>query len=61
MENAIQILQHYFRTAFEKQGLKWDSDSNAEIRSAVESIIEEARMTDDEFESACVRYGLIKR
>ena len=36
---AAHTLKHYFRTMFEAQGLKWDSDNDAEIDGVVEGII----------------------
>lgn len=41
-QRAAELLAHYFRIVFEKAGLKWDSDNDAEIRSAVEAIVESA-------------------
>ena len=39
---SASILKHYFRTIHDKLGLKWDSDSDAEIDEITESIYERA-------------------
>lgn len=36
IQRASGLLAHYFRTAFEAAGLKWESDNAAEIRETVE-------------------------
>lgn len=36
---AEDLLVHYFRLVFEKAGLRFDSDSEMEIRSIVQSIL----------------------
>ena len=42
MEYAKKILKYYLKMVWEKSGLKWDSDNDAEIDNMVENIIEEA-------------------
>jgi hypothetical protein len=42
-EYAKHLLIHYFATAFEAAGLKWDNDNVVEIEGVVDSIIEAAR------------------
>jgi hypothetical protein len=39
---AKRLLVHYFRTVFEAAGLRWDSDNQAEIETAVEYLIDAA-------------------
>jgi len=41
-EQAVKLLTHYIQVAWTRAGLKWDSDNEAEIREAVESIIDAA-------------------
>lgn len=41
-QKAADLLIHYFRTVFEKAGLKWDSDNDAEIYEAVVAIVQSA-------------------
>jgi TPP-dependent indolepyruvate ferredoxin oxidoreductase alpha subunit len=39
---ATKTLTHYFRTAFQKVGLKWERDNDVEIATAVDQIINAA-------------------
>ncbi len=39
-DEAIHLLQHYFRTVWLKAGLKWDGDNNAEIEALVDALME---------------------
>jgi hypothetical protein len=39
---AAETLAWYFKRVFEKSGLKWDSDNDAEIRQIVDDIIQGA-------------------
>lgn len=39
---ATRTLQHYFRTAFEAAGLRWESDYDSEIGDVVENLISAA-------------------
>lgn len=38
-ESAARTLSHYAQTVFEKNGLKWDADNEAEILDAVDDIV----------------------
>ena len=38
---ASDNLVHYFKTAFEASGLRWDSDNEAEVREIVENLVTE--------------------
>lgn len=38
-ENAKKLLCHYFKLVFERSGLKWDSDNEAEVREIVDLMI----------------------
>jgi hypothetical protein len=35
---VTSLLQYYFKTAFIKSGLKWDSDNDAEIEQLTDAI-----------------------
>ena len=41
-QEAINILIHYFRTVFEKVGLKWDYDNEVELQGIVNDIVDAA-------------------
>lgn len=41
-EQAVKLLTHYIQVAWTRAGVNWDSDNEAEIREAVESIIDAA-------------------
>ncbi len=36
MEDAKRLLTHYFRMVWEKAGLKWDSDNDAEVEDIID-------------------------
>lgn len=38
-DNAAKKLKHYFQLAFQKSGLTWDSDNDAEIDDLVDDLI----------------------
>ena len=38
--NAERVLIYYIRTVWERSGLKWDSDNEAEVRGIVEDILQ---------------------
>lgn len=40
---AVRVLTAYLELAFKNAGLKWDSDSNAEVAGIVDNIIAAAR------------------
>lgn len=42
-EQAVKLLTHYIQVAWTRAGVKWDSDNEAEIREAVEVIIDASR------------------
>lgn len=51
-EQAASTLTWYFKKVFEKAGLKWDSDNDAEMRGIVDDIIE-AVITEPHKARAC--------
>lgn len=42
-QRAADLLAHYFRTAFEAAGIRWDGDHASEIEEAVEAIADMVR------------------
>ena len=42
MNEKAKTLKYYFRTLFEKSGLEWTSDNDAEIESIIEEIVKES-------------------
>lgn len=38
-EQAVHTLTHYIETLFQKQGLRWGGDNDAEIRGIVDDIV----------------------
>ncbi|MCL6559918.1 MAG: hypothetical protein K6U74_14220 [Firmicutes bacterium] len=47
LQDAKELLVHYFRTVWLKAGLKWDSDNTAEVESIVDSIVGEVEAIVD--------------
>ena len=39
---AKRLLAHYLRTVWERAGLKWDADNQAEVEDIVDLLIEAA-------------------
>lgn len=39
---AVDVLRHYFKTAYEASGLRWGPDNDAEIEAAIFLIINQA-------------------
>lgn len=39
-ERAERLLRHYLKLAWEKAGLRWDGDNDAEVRELVELLME---------------------
>lgn len=48
LEQAKSTLVHYFRTLFEANGLKWDSDNVTEVEGIVDDISMGVRKEIDE-------------
>lgn len=49
-DRAVTLLVNYFEAIAKKAGMRWDADYTAEIREAVESIVQaalEAARSDD--------------
>lgn len=41
-ERARMVLVYYLRTLWQKAGLKWDADTEAEVRGIVDDIVQAA-------------------
>jgi len=42
-DDAVQLLTHYFETAFRRAGAAWHPDNAVEVTDIVDAIIEAAR------------------
>lgn len=41
-DKAVELLRHYFKTAYEASGLKWGPNNDTEIETAIHLIVNAA-------------------
>jgi hypothetical protein len=56
---AKRLLKHYFRTAFEKAGARWDGDNDIEVEDIVDELISSLIGYINEFHQA--NYPTVKK